>query len=86
MNIAPPITRGSSDPSARRLRFQRWWLIPIALLLAAGLGLWWYQGRTASATTTTTAAVTQGLLAVAVSGSGAVAAARLDPIEALRYE
>jgi HlyD family secretion protein len=76
MNIAPPLTRGSSGPSARRLRFQRWWLIPIALLVAAGLGLWWYQGRSTTAATTTTAAVTQGPIAVTVSGSGSVAAAR----------
>ena len=76
MNIAPPLTRNSSSPSARRLRFQRWWLIPIVLLFVAGLGLWWYQSRTTTTATITTAAVSQGPIAVTVSGSGSVAAAR----------
>jgi len=78
MHIAPPLTHRGSSPArrVRRLRFQRWWLLPLALLIAAGLGFWWYQSRTTTTTTTSTSTVSQGDLAVTVSGSGTVAAVR----------
>jgi HlyD family secretion protein len=55
---------------------QRWLLLPVALAVVAGLVFWWLPSRLAPATPTTTATVGQGSLTLAVSGSGAVAAAR----------
>ncbi len=71
-----PRTRGRSDVKQPTQREQRWLLLPLLLLLIAGLVFWWLPSRLAPATTTTTAAVSQGALTLSVSGSGSVAAAR----------
>src|SRR5437762_7903376 len=71
--VPQPRVAGARRPKQRWLR---WLLVPLILALLAGGGLWWRSSHTATATTTSTATVSRGDLAVTVSGSGAVAAAR----------
>jgi HlyD family secretion protein len=71
-----PQTHGHVGAQRPKRRWLRWLLIPLILALLAGGGLWWRSSQQATAVTTTTATVSQGDLAVTVSGSGTVAAAR----------
>jgi HlyD family secretion protein len=71
-----PQSRKPARVGRSRRRWGRWLLAALLLAALAGGGLWWRASQTTTAVTTTTAAVTQGSLAVTVSGSGAVAAAR----------
>jgi HlyD family secretion protein len=78
MRISVPFPRARDRSGAPRpaLLGQRWLLLPVILMLIAGAVFWWLPSRLAPATTTTTATVSQGDLTIAVTGSGAVAAAR----------
>src|SRR5262245_27069823 len=78
MRVSLPFPRagdrsGAIRPARRR---QRWLLIPLILLVMGAIVFWRLRMSAASSTTTTTATVSQGDLTVAVTGSGAVAAAR----------
>jgi HlyD family secretion protein len=77
MRITVPFPRGRDRAGARKptLLRQRWLLLPIILVIIAAIVLWRLQAS-ATPTTTTTATVSQGNLTIAVTGSGAVAAAR----------
>src|SRR4051794_36880817 len=77
MRISTPFPR-TKDKSGVRLpplQQQRWLLVPLILVIIAGLVFWRIQVSTVPATPTT-ATVSQGDLIIAVTGSGAVAAAR----------
>jgi len=78
MRISLPFPRARGQTDARRpvQPDQRWLALPVVLALIAAGTLAWLPGRLAPATTSTTTTVTQGALTVAVTGSGAVAAAR----------
>src|SRR3712207_2909461 len=54
----------------------RWLLLPAILIIIAGIVFWQLPARLAPATAPITATVSEGNLAITVSGSGAVAAAR----------
>src|SRR5512138_401508 len=71
-----PQARNPAGARQPRRRWQRWLLIPLIAAALAGGGLWWRSSQQATTATTTTATLSQGDLAVTVSGSGAVAAAR----------
>jgi HlyD family secretion protein len=78
MRISLPFPRprdrsGAQPPALLR---RRWLLLPVILALVAGAVFWWLPSRLAPATIATTATVSQGDLTIAVTGSGAVAAAR----------
>jgi HlyD family secretion protein len=77
MRISTPFPRTKDRPGVRgpALRGQRWLLLPLILVILAGLVFWQIQARSVPAAPTT-ATVSQGNLVIAVSGSGAVAAAR----------
>jgi hypothetical protein len=77
MQTTLPFPQAHSQAGSKRSqrRWLRWMLIPLVVALIAG-GLWWRTSQSTTAVTTTTAAVTQGDLAVTVSGSGTTAAAR----------
>ena len=71
-----PRTHGQAGAKRPRRRWLRWMLVPLILAMIAGGGLWWRTSQPTTAATTTTATVSQGDLALTVSGSGTVAAAR----------
>ena len=71
-----PRTRDRSGVNLAALLRRRWILLVVILAIIAGLVFWRLQASTATSTTLTTATVSQGNLTIAVSGSGAVAAAR----------
>jgi HlyD family secretion protein len=70
-----PGTKGRSDVRLPSLFKQRWLLIPLILVIIAGVVFWQLQAR-AVPTAPTTTTVSQGNMTITVSGSGAVAAAR----------
>ncbi|MBK9710845.1 MAG: HlyD family efflux transporter periplasmic adaptor subunit [Kouleothrix sp.] len=70
-----PQAHGRAGAQRPRRPWLRWLIVPVVVAIIAGAGLWWRASQTTT-TTTSTAAVTQGDLAVTVSGSGTVAAAR----------
>ena len=70
-----PRTHGQAGSKRPQRRWLRWLLIPLIVAVIAG-GLWWRTAQSTTAVTTTTATVSQGDLAVTVSGSGTTAAAR----------
>src|SRR5215475_187833 len=78
MQTTVPFPRTQGQLGARRpqRRWLRWLLIPLIVALIAGGALWWRSSQQTTASTSTTATVSQGDLAVTVSGSGSVAAAR----------
>src|SRR5215216_2483814 len=71
-----PRTRGQAGAQKPKRRWMRWLLVPLILAIITGGALWWRSLQQATTSTTTTATITQGDLAVSVSGSGTVAAAR----------
>src|SRR5438093_9160388 len=71
-----PRTRDRAGVKSPALLRQRWLLIPVILVILAGIAFWWLSSRLAPATAPTTATVSQGNLTIGVTGSGAVAAAR----------
>src|SRR5207249_9304613 len=71
-----PRTRDQAGVERPRLLQQRWLLLPVILLLIAGVVFWWLPSRLAPATAQTTATVGQGNLTIAVTGSGAIQPAR----------
>src|SRR5262245_21649893 len=71
-----PRTRDRSGVKLPTLLRQRWLLLAVILALIAGVLFWWLPSRLAPAPALTTATVSRGALTVAVTGSGAVAAAR----------
>jgi HlyD family secretion protein len=77
MSIPFPRSReraGAQRPARRR---RRWAIAAVLLAILAAASYWWWSARAAArAVTTTTATVSRGQLALAVSGSGAIAAAR----------
>src|SRR5262245_939649 len=78
MRVAIPFPRagdrsGTLRPARRRWR---WLFIPLILIVVAAIVFCRLRAGTTSSTTTTTATVSHGDLPVAVTGSGAVAAAR----------
>src|SRR5262245_56086746 len=72
-----PQARGQAGAKQPKRRWLRWLLIPLILAVIAGGALWWRSSKQTTAATTSTATVTQGDLAVTVSGGGTVAAARM---------
>jgi HlyD family secretion protein len=78
MQTTVPFPRAGGQAGARRprRRWLRWLSIPLILAVLGGGLLWWRSSQQATTPTATTATVSQGDLTVAVSGSGAVAAAR----------
>jgi len=78
MRITSPFPRTRDRTGAERpaLLGQRWLLIPVILVIIAGIVFWWLPSRLVPASVSTTATVSQGNLTIAVTGSGAVAAAR----------
>jgi HlyD family secretion protein len=78
MRISSPFprTRERSGVKLPRLQGQRWLILPLVLVIIAGIVFWQIQTRSAPAAVTT-ATVSQGDLTIAVTGSGAVAAARV---------
>jgi HlyD family secretion protein len=78
MRISSPFPRIRERSGAKLsgLRGQRWLVLPLVLVLIAGIVFWQIQVRSAPAAVTT-ATVSQGDLTIAVTGSGAVAAARV---------
>jgi HlyD family secretion protein len=77
MRISTSFPRTGARPGSRlpALLRQRWLFIPLILVVIAGLVFWRLQVSSAPAAPTT-ATVSQGNLVLAVTGSGAVAAAR----------
>jgi HlyD family secretion protein len=77
MRISAPFprTRDRSGTQRPGLLDQRWLLLPVILVIIAGLVFWQIQARSTPAAVTT-ATVSQGDLTIGVTGSGAVAAAR----------
>src|SRR5687768_9261336 len=77
MRISTSFPRAGARPGSRlpALLRQRWLFIPLILVVIAGLVFWRLQASSAPAAPTT-ASVSQGNLVLAVTGSGAVAAAR----------
>ncbi len=77
MRISTSFPRAGARPGSRlpALLRQRWLLYPVDSVIIAGLVFWRLQASSAPAAPTT-AAVSQGNLVLAVTGSGAVAAAR----------
>jgi HlyD family secretion protein len=78
MRVSMPIPRAgerSGRPLPRRFRW-RWVIVPLALLIVAGVVIWRLRASSIPTTATTTATVSRGALTLAVSGSGSVAAAR----------
>src|SRR5262245_34077614 len=78
MQTTVPFPRARGQAGAKRPvpRWLRWMLVPLIAAIVAGGALWWRSSQQATASTFTTATVSQGDLAVTVSGSGSVAAAR----------
>jgi len=78
MQTTVPFPRTHGQVGAKRTprRWLRWLLIPLIVTIIAGGALWWRSSQQTTASTSTTATVSQGDLAVTVSGSGSVAAAR----------
>ena len=76
ISVPFPRTRGRSDVRQPAQPGRRWLIVPLVLVIIAGIVFWWLPSRLAPATTTTTTTVSQGNLTISVSGSGAVAAAR----------
>jgi multidrug efflux pump subunit AcrA (membrane-fusion protein) len=78
MRLTAPVPRpqNQSDMKLPPLLRQRWLLIPLILVIIAGIVFWWLPARAAPAPASATATVSQGTLTTTVSGSGAVAAAR----------
>jgi HlyD family secretion protein len=79
MRVSTPLPQARERLRApwRSLRQRRWLWVALGLALLAAAGAWWYTTRRSTASTTTSfARVTQGTMTIAVSGSGAVAAAR----------
>ena len=71
-----PRTRTPAGAQRPKRRWVRWLIAPVLIALLAGGALWWRSSQQSSTTTTSTGQVTQGDLAVTISGSGTVAAAR----------
>jgi HlyD family secretion protein len=71
-----PRTRGQVGATRPQRRWLRWLLIPLIVAIIASGALWWRSSQQSTPSTSTTATVSQGDLAVTVSGSGSVAAAR----------
>src|SRR3982751_1540450 len=79
--VPQPRVAGMRRP---KQRWVRWLFVPLIIALLAGGGLWWRASQQTTATTTSTTTVSQGDLAVTVSGSGAVAAARTVDVPLLQ--
>jgi len=77
MRISVPFPRTKDRSGARRpaLLSWRWLLLPLIVIVIAGVVFWQIQARS-TPVATTTATVSQGNLTITVTGSGAVAAAR----------
>jgi HlyD family secretion protein len=78
MQTILPFPQARNPARAQRpsRRWRRWLLVPLILALIASGALWWRSSQQTTAVAITTATVGQGDLAITVSGSGAVAAAR----------
>jgi HlyD family secretion protein len=78
MRVTTPFPRGHNRSGVQlpALLRQRWLLLPVILAIIAGVIFWWLPFRLAPSVAPTTATTSQGTLTIAVSGSGAVAAAR----------
>jgi HlyD family secretion protein len=71
-----PQRRSLGGAKVRSRRWRRWGFMLLVLAAIIGGIWWWRSSRQTTGPTFTTATVTQGSIAVSVSGSGAVAAAR----------
>ncbi len=71
-----PQRRTLGGTKVRSRRWLRWGITLLVLAAIIGGILWWRASRQTTGPTFTTATVTQGNIAVSVSGSGSIAAAR----------
>jgi HlyD family secretion protein len=78
MQTSVPFPRSQNRAGAARAprRRRRWLFIPLILLIIAAIVVWRLRASSTTTTTTTTTTVSQGAIAVNISGSGSVAAAR----------
>jgi HlyD family secretion protein len=78
MRITTPYPHSGNQSGVKlpSLLRQGWLLLPMILVIIAGIVFWWLPSRLAPAPAATTVTVSQGNLTINVSGSGTVAAAR----------